>query len=294
MSSIHKAIIVTYLKKPDWLKVPYDPQAVDQLAGMLKDMKINTVCKAANCPNLGECYARHTATFMVMGENCTRNCRFCNVTCQRPTPLDPAEPQQIAEVVKDLGLRHVVITQVTRDDLPDGGAAHMAACVRAVKESCPQTSVEVLISDLKGSTEALQTVLDAQPDVLNHNVEMVERLQAEIRPQANYQRSLQVLRKSKELAPDILAKTGFMLGLGERDKEVDQLLADILDTGCDIVTISQYLQPSKDHWPLDRYVTPEEFEHWRDKALAMGFKYCASAPLVRSSYRAREAFEAAR
>lgn len=285
--------MAAYLKKPDWLKVQYNREAVEEVAKLMKDLKLNTVCKEANCPNLGECYKKHTATFMVMGSACTRNCRFCNVSCAKPQPLDPDEPRHLAEVAKKLGLRHVVVTQVTRDDLPDGGAAHMAAVVRAVHETCPGTTVEVLISDLKGSEDALRVVLEAKPEVLNHNVEMVPRLYHDVRPQARYERSLKVLSDSKKFAPGILTKTGFMLGLGETDDEVYALMDDIRATGCDILTISQYLQPTPQHWPLQRYVTPEEFARLKDIAMEKGFKFVASSPLVRSSYRAAEAFEAA-
>ena len=285
--------MAAYLKKPDWLRVQYNREAVEEVARLMKDLKLNTVCKEANCPNLGECYKKHTATFMVMGSACTRNCRFCNVSCAKPQPLDPDEPRHLAEVAKKLALRHVVVTQVTRDDLPDGGAAHMAAVVRAVHETCPGTTVEVLISDLKGSEDALRIVLDAKPEVLNHNVEMVSRLYHDVRPQARYERSLKVLSDSKKFAPNILTKTGFMLGLGETDDEVYALMDDIRATGCDILTISQYLQPSPQHWVLQRYVTPEEFARFKDIAMEKGFKFVASSPLVRSSYRAAEAFEAA-
>ena len=285
--------MAAYLKKPDWLRVQYNREAVEEVARLMKDLKLNTVCKEANCPNLGECYKKHTATFMVMGSACTRNCRFCNVSCAKPQPLDPDEPRHLAEVAKKLALRHVVVTQVTRDDLPDGGAAHMAAVVRAVHETCPGTTVEVLISDLKGSEDALRVVLDAKPEVLNHNVEMVPRLYRDARPQARYERSLKVLSDSKKFAPDILTKSGFMLGLGETDDEVYALMDDIRATGCDILTISQYLQPSPQHWALQRYVTPEEFARLKDIAMEKGFKFVASSPLVRSSYRAAEAFEAA-
>ena len=285
--------MAAYLKKPDWLRVQYNREAVEEVARLMKDLKLNTVCKEANCPNLGECYKKHTATFMVMGSACTRNCRFCNVSCAKPQPLDPDEPRHLAEVAKKLGLRHVVVTQVTRDDLPDGGAAHMAAVVRAVHETCPGTTVEVLISDLKGSEDALRVVLEAKPEVLNHNVEMVPRLYHDVRPQARYERSLKVLSDSKKFAPGILTKTGFMLGLGETDDEVYALMDDIRATGCDILTISQYLQPTPQHWPLQRYVTPEEFARLKDIAMEKGFKFVASSPLVRSSYRAAEAFEAA-
>ena len=285
--------MAAYLKKPDWLRVQYNREAVEEVARLMKDLKLNTVCKEANCPNLGECYKKHTATFMVMGSACTRNCRFCNVSCAKPQPLDPDEPRHLAEVAKKLALRHVVVTQVTRDDLPDGGAAHMAAVVRAVHETCPGTTVEVLISDLKGSEDALRVVLDAKPEVLNHNVEMVSRLYHDVRPQARYERSLKVLSDSKKFAPNILTKTGFMLGLGETDDEVYALMDDIRATGCDILTISQYLQPSPQHWALQRYVTPEGFARFKDIAMEKGFKFVASSPLVRSSYRAAEAFEAA-
>lgn len=281
------------MKKPDWLKVPYNKDAVDEIAQLMKDLKLNTVCKEASCPNIGECYRKHTATFMIMGSQCTRNCRFCDVHCGKPTPLDPEEPMHVAEVAKKLGLRHVVVTQVTRDDLPDGGAAHMAATVRAIKETCPGTTVEVLISDLKGDEEALKTVLEAHPDVMNHNVEMVPQLYRDVRPQAKYERSLKVLSDSKRFAPDILTKTGFMLGLGETDEQVYALMDDVRATNCDILTISQYLQPSKEHWELKRYVTPEEFAHFKDVAMEKGFRFVASSPLVRSSYRAAEALEAA-
>ena len=285
--------MAAYLKKPNWLRVQYNREAVEEVARLMKDLKLNTVCKEANCPNLGECYKKHTATFMVMGSACTRNCRFCNVSCAKPQPLDPDEPRHLAEVAKKLALRHVVVTQVTRDDLPDGGAAHMAAVVRAVHETCPGTTVEVLISDLKGSEDALRVVLDAKPEVLNHNVEMVSRLYHDVRPQARYERSLKVLSDSKKFAPNILTKTGFMLGLGETDDEVYALMDDIRATGCDILTISQYLQPSPQHWALQRYVMPEEFARFKDIAMEKGFKFVASSPLVRSSYRAAEAFEAA-
>ena len=281
------------LKKPDWLKVSYDSESAKEIAQMMKDLKLNTVCQEANCPNIGECFKRHTATFMILGSQCTRNCRFCNVSCGKPSDPDPEEPMHVAEVAKKLNLKHVVVTQVTRDDLPDGGAAHMAATVRAIKELNPGSTVEVLISDLKGSEEALKTVLDSHPDVMNHNVEMVKELYRDVRPQAIYERSLKVLSDSKKFAPDILTKTGFMLGLGETDEQVYTLMDDIHETGCDILTISQYLRPSNEHWELKRYITPEEFAHFKEVALEKGFLYVASGPLVRSSYRAAEALDAA-
>ena len=280
-------------RKPDWLKVPYNREAVEEIAGIMKDLGLNTVCREANCPNLGECYKKHTATFMILGSHCTRNCRFCNVTCAKPEPVDPMEPVHVAEAAKKLGLRHVVVTCVTRDDLPDGGAEQFAKTIRAIRELSPQSTVEVLISDLKGREEDIDTILQARPDVLNHNVETVPALYREVRPQAVYERSLQVLSYSKRKAPDLLTKTGFMVGLGETDEQIDALMDDILETGCDILTIGQYLQPSPQHAPLARYVTPEEFAHYKEVALAKGFKYVASTPLVRSSYRAMEAMQAA-
>ncbi|PKK40168.1 Lipoate synthase [Clostridiaceae bacterium JG1575] len=281
-------------QKPEWLKVPFNQKAVHEVSELLAGAKVNTVCKEANCPNLGECYAKKTATFMVMGNSCTRNCRFCNVTCDRPQALDPQEPQHVADVARKLGLRHVVVTQVTRDDLTDGGAQHMADTVRAIRSACPEATIEVLISDLQGNEEALATVLASKPDVMNHNVEMVERLYPDIRPQARYERSLGVLNASKRLAPDVLTKTGFMVGLGETDEEVDQLMEDVRATGCDILTVSQYLQPSVNHYPLKRFVPPAQFDRYREAAMAKGFRFVASSPLVRSSYRAAEALEASR
>lgn len=278
--------------KPDWLKVPYNAKAVAQVEDLLAGQGLKSVCQEATCPNLGECFGKGTATFMVLGSECTRNCRFCNVTPGRPADPDPREPDRLAQAVNALGLKHVVITQVTRDDLSDGGAGHMAACVEAVRAANPQVTIEVLISDLGGSLEALETVLASRPQVLNHNVEMVPRLYPAYRPQADFQRSLEVLRRSKEISPETLTKTGFMLGLGEREEEVEALLEAVLETGCDILTISQYLQPSPDHAPLDRYVSPEDFEALKDKALAMGFRFVAAKPLVRSSYQAADALAA--
>ena len=280
-------------KKPEWLKVRYNREAVEEVARLMKDLRLNTVCREANCPNLGECFRRHTATFMILGAHCTRNCRFCNVSCAQPEAVDENEPERVAEAAARLGLRHVVVTSVTRDDLPDGGAAHFASVIRALRRGCPGATVEVLIPDLRMNTDALDTVLAASPDVLGHNVETVKSLYAAVRPQAVYERSLAVLRYCKERRPDVFVKTGFMVGLGETEEEIDALMDDILETGCDILTIGQYLQPGADYAPLRRYVTPREFEDYREKALQKGFKYCASTPLVRSSYRAAEAFEAA-
>ena len=279
------------IKKPDWLKVRFNQEAVDEVAALMRDLKLTTVCREANCPNLGECYRKHTATFMILGEICTRNCRFCNVTTGKPLPPDPDEPENVALAAQALKLRHVVLTCATRDDLPDGGAEHFAQTVRAIREKCPTATVETLISDMKMNTDALDTVIAAHPEVLNHNVETVRELQSAVRPQARYERSLDVLRYCKQKDPTILTKTGFMVGLGETDEQIDRLMDDILATGCDILTIGQYLQPSPNHHPLARYVTPEEFARYKETALRKGFRHVASAPLARSSYKAWEVLE---
>lgn len=278
-------------RKPEWLRVRYNQEAVDEVAALMRDLKLNTVCKEANCPNLGECYRKHTSTFMILGSNCTRNCKFCNVTCGKPEPVDPEEPMNVALAAKKLGLRHVVLTCSTRDDLPDGGAEQFAKTVRAIREVCPGTTVETLISDMKGDHASLDIVVAAHPEVLNHNVETVRELQPVVRSKAQYERSLGVLRYCKEKDPTILTKTGFMVGLGETDEQIDRLLDDILDTGCDILTIGQYLQPSPQHYPLARYATPEDFARYKEMALKKGFRHVASAPLARSSYKAWEVLE---
>ena len=274
-------------KKPEWLKVRYNQQAVTEVAELMRDLKLNTVCKEANCPNLGECYRKHTSTFMILGSNC----KFCNVTCGKPEPVDPEEPMNVALAAKKLGLRHVVLTCSTRDDLPDGGAEQFAKTVRAIREVCPGTTVETLISDMQGDHASLDIVIAAHPEVLNHNVETVKELQAAVRSKAQYERSLGVLRYCKEQDPTILTKTGFMVGLGETEEQIDRLMDDILETGCDILTIGQYLQPTPKHYPLARYATPEDFARYKEMALRKGFRHVASAPLARSSYKAWEALE---
>ena len=278
-------------KKPEWLKVRYNQQAVNEVAELMRDLKLNTVCKEANCPNLGECYRKHTSTFLILGSNCTRNCKFCNVTCGKPEPVDTEEPMNVALAAKKLGLRHVVLTCSTRDDLPDGGAEQFAKTVRAIREVCPGTTVETLISDMQGDHAALDIVIAAHPEVLNHNVETVKELQAAVRSKAQYERSLGVLRYCKEKDPTILTKTGFMVGLGDTEEQIDRLMDDILETGCDILTIGQYLQPTPKHYPLARYATLEDFARYKEMALRKGFRHVASAPLARSSYKAWEALE---
>jgi len=278
-------------RKPEWLRVRYNQEAVAEVAQLLGELRLNTVCKEANCPNLGECYRKHTATFMILGSQCTRNCRFCSVTPGHPQPPDPEEPENVAAAAKKLGLRHVVLTCPTRDDLPDGGAEQFAQTVRAIRRACPGATVETLISDMQMNTAALDVVIEARPEVLNHNVETVQALQKAVRPQADYQRSLSVLRYCKEKAPSLLTKTGFMVGLGETEEQIGQLMDDVLAVGCDILTIGQYLQPTPEHYPLARYATPEDFARYKEMALAKGFRYVASAPLARSSYKAWEALE---
>jgi lipoic acid synthetase len=275
--------------KPPWLRIRYrDTPELERVQALVADLELNTVCQSAACPNLSECWARGTATFMLGGNTCTRRCGFCDVLTGRPAPLDPDEPARVADAIAALGLRFAVITAVARDDVSDGGAAHFAATIRALRERAAGCRVEVLIPDFKGSTEALGTVLDADPDVLNHNVETVARLQRRVRPAARYERSLQLLATSGELRPDIPTKTGIMLGLGETEAEIRQTLRDIAAHGCRLLTIGQYLSPGPDHLPVERYAPPEEFEAWRREALGLGFAEVASGPLVRSSYRAEQ------
>ncbi|HTF35989.1 MAG TPA: lipoyl synthase [Myxococcota bacterium] len=273
--------------RPAWLKVRLrmTPQ-FEAVARTVHEQNLHTVCLSAACPNLGECWARGTATFMIGGNHCTRRCGFCDVTTARPAPLDPLEPERVAKAVAALGLGFAVITAVARDDLPDGGAAHMAATLRALRRGSPGTGIEVLIPDYKGREEDLRTVLDAGPDVLNHNLETVERLQRRVRPAARYERSLGLLKRAAELRPDLATKSGLMLGLGERDAEVEAALADLRRAGVALLTIGQYLRPSPQHLPVERFVPPAEFERWGERARALGFRDVASGPLVRSSYHA--------
>jgi len=278
-------------KKPEWLKVSYNKEAVEEVSGLMAKLKLNTVCKEANCPNLGECYKKRTATFMILGNICTRHCRFCNVGSGVVEAVDPKEPQHLAEAVKELDLKHVVITSVTRDDLADGGAGHFADTIKAVRKLNPGVTIEVLIPDLQGVEKHLDIVIAAKPDVINHNVETVRELYPEVRPEADYDRSMQVIQYVKTKAPQIKTKTGIMVGLGETEEQIYQVMDDSLKAGCDIFTIGQYLQPSSKHISVKAYVTPEKFEKYKKIGEAKGFHYIASSPLVRSSYRAEEALE---
>ena len=279
-------------KKPEWLKVRYNQDAVNEVAEMMRELKLNTVCKEANCPNLGECYRKHTSTFMILGSVCTRNCRFCNVTHARPEPPDPDEPMNVAVAAKKLGLRHVVLTCPTRDDLPDGGAAHWAECVRAIRAENPDVTIELLIPDLDAKPDLLDTVIASGPDIIGHNIETTEQLTPLVRSRARYRTSLDVLRYLSEKGA--VAKSGLMVGLGESDEEVLQTLRDLHAAGVEIVTLGQYLRPTLEHHPVAAYITPEKFDWYRQQALDMGFSYCASGPMVRSSYLADEALGSVR
>jgi lipoic acid synthetase len=277
-------------RKPAWLraKLPTGTGCA-AVRKLVDNQHLHTVCQSAHCPNLGECWTRGTATMMILGNICTRSCNFCAIATGRPAQPDHDEPARVAESVARLGLRHCVITSVARDELPDGGAAAWAATIRAIRHRNPRTAIEILVPDFKGKTEHIDTVLDARPDIFNHNLETVERLQKPVRVQARYDRSLAVLRHAKSRA--FTTKTGLMLGLGEERREIEQTLQDIAGERIDIVTIGQYLQPTPRHWPVKRWVPPEEFAHWKQMGLALGIGVIESGPLVRSSYHADEQSE---
>jgi len=274
-------------RKPPWLRarLPGGP-GYSAVRDLVEGNGLHTVCQSAQCPNLGECWSRGTATVMILGNICTRSCGFCAVQTGRPTELDLGEPARVADAVARMGLRHVVLTSVARDELADGGAGVWAATVRAVRHRNPDTAIEVLVPDFKGRLPDVDTVLDARPDIFNHNVETVERLQKPVRVQARYDRSRSVLRHAKSRG--FTTKTGLMLGLGERQEEVEQTLRDLVSDQVEILTIGQYLQPTREHLPVERWVTPEEFAHWKEFGVAIGFGVVESGPLVRSSYHADE------
>jgi len=279
---------------PEWARRPHSNwEALHVIKTQLRQHRLNTVCESARCPNIHECFARGAATFMILGNECTRSCGFCSVPRGRGEPLDPEEPENVAGMAASLGLRYVVITSVNRDEMEDGGAGHWAATVRAVRATLPQARVEVLTPDFRGAAGPLHTVLAAAPHVFNHNMETVPRLYRQVRPQANYRQSLEVLARAKRHSPHVLTKSGLMLGLGEESAEVEQLLHDLREAGCDVVTIGQYLQPTRRNLPVVRYVEPSEFEHYREFGAALGFRNVFSGPLVRSSYMADAAFESA-
>ena len=280
-----------YVRRPEWLKLsPLDQTTLARMRKLTKELKLHTVCESARCPNRTECFSQGTATFMILGDTCTRNCAFCAVKHGKPQDPDPQEPEHIVEAVNKLGLRYVVITSVTRDDLPDGGSSHFAQTIKAVHKYDPNIMVEVLIPDFKGSLSALQTVIDASPAVLNHNIETVPRLYPEVRPQAKYQRSVELLKQAKLLGGGLLIKSGLMLGLGESQSEVIKVMTDLRQASCDLLTIGQYLSPSLKHYKVVRYILPEEFGEYQNMGREMGFTSVISGPLVRSSFHAAEVY----
>ncbi len=280
---------------PPWLKRPLPSGDFAKTSHIVENSGVATVCESARCPNLSECWAKRHATFMILGDICTRRCHYCAVSTARPDAPQPNEPQRLARAVADLALRHVVITAVARDDLKDEGANHFAACVRAIHQASPHTTVEVLPADFHAREDLIRTLCHADPQLYNHNIEMVERLTPNIRPQGNYQRSLTVLRIAKEIAPHIITKSGLMVGLGETVDELHRTFQDLRHVGCDALTIGQYLQPTRDsHYAVQRYYPPAEFDELADYARSLGFVSVASGPFVRSSYNAVEVFDESR
>jgi len=277
------------MRLPDWIRTRHVD--IHDTMHLLRRYKLSTVCEEARCPNRAKCFLKPTATFMILGSYCTRNCGFCSVKSSMPYPVNDCEPENVAGAAKELGLKYVVITSVTRDDLSDGGAGQFAKTIIAVRHNLPHAKVEVLTPDFKGDLAALRTVLDARPNVYNHNIETVERLYPVVRPMADYRRSLTILRRARDFSSDLFVKSGIMLGLGEEREEVKGLLRDIREAGCDVITIGQYLRPMKENLPVIEYVRPEVFEELRITALDMGFKYAASGPLVRSSMNAEEMYD---
>ncbi|MCF6249733.1 MAG: lipoyl synthase [Methylococcaceae bacterium] len=278
----------TLLRKPDWIRVKISAnEEISRIKKTLRENNLYTVCEEAACPNLAECFSHGTATFMIMGDICTRRCPFCDVAHGKPKPLDQDEPINLAKTIKAMSLKYVVITSVDRDDLRDGGAGHFAECIKAIREHSAETKIEVLVPDFRGRMDKAVEILKLQPcDVFNHNLETVPRLYKEARPGANYQESLTLLKKYKEAYPHAMTKSGIMLGLGEQEEEVKQVMRDLRVHGCSMLTLGQYLQPSKDHLAVKEYITPEQFDCYAETAKALGFKNVASAPLVRSSYHA--------
>jgi lipoic acid synthetase len=276
--------------KPAWLRVKAPQwERVGNVKEILRDLALNTVCEEASCPNIGECFNHGTATFLIMGPACTRACPYCDIDFEKkPKALDPTEPARLAEAVRRMGLNHVVITSVNRDDLPDGGASQFVKCIQAVRSASPKTTIEVLIPDLCSNWQALELILQARPEVLNHNTETVARLYRRVRPQGDYQRSLELLRRARQLAPWVYTKSGIMVGLGETDAEVQQVMRELRAVDCDILTIGQYLQPSPKHLPVQQFITPEQFDDWGKLGESLGFLQVVSSPLTRSSYHAEQ------
>jgi len=276
-----------YQRRPEWLKtrLPVGDNYLN-IKRLLRSSELHTVCEEANCPNIGECFSQKTATFLILGDVCTRGCRFCNVEKGVAQPLDFDEPERVAIAAKEMGLKHIVVTSVTRDDIPDGGAAIYAMTISAIRKYNPESTIEVLIPDFKGSDEALNTVIGESPDVINHNIETVPRLYKTVRPGAVYERSLRLLKTVSESSRTITAKAGLMAGLGEQFQEIVEVMKDIRDSGCDILTIGQFLSPTRNHLPVQRYYHPDEFKELKTIGMELGFKYIESGPLVRSSYHA--------
>lgn len=276
--------------KPEWLRVKAPQwERVGNVKEILRDLGLNTVCEEASCPNIGECFNAGTATFLIMGPACTRACPYCDIDFEKkPKPLDPTEPERLAEAVRRMGLNHVVITSVNRDDLPDGGASQFVRCIEGIRAISPKTTIEVLIPDLCSNWEALEEIIKAQPEVLNHNTETVPRLYRRVRPQGNYERSLELLSRTRQLAPWIYTKSGLMVGLGETDAEIRQVMQDLRSVDCDILTIGQYLQPSQKHLKVDSFVTPAQFDAWKNLGESLGFLQVVASPLTRSSYHAEQ------
>ena len=276
--------------KPDWLRVKAPQlERVGSVKEILRDLSLNTVCEEASCPNIGECFSVGTATFLIMGPACTRACPYCDIDFEKkPQALDPNEPLQLAEAVSRLKLNHVVITSVNRDDLPDGGASQFVRCIEEVRKVSPNTTIELLIPDLCGKWDALKIILNAEPDVLNHNTETIPRLYKRVRPQGDYKRSLELLQRAREIAPWVYTKSGIMVGLGESDAEVREVIRELRDVDCDILTIGQYLQPSQKHLGVKNFVIPEQFKSWQEFGQSIGFLQVVSSPLTRSSYHAEQ------
>lgn len=283
-------------RKPEWLRVEKRKgENLGYVKNLLEKYSLNTVCDGANCPNRAECFSQKTATFMIMGNECSRNCRFCDVTHSKDLlALDKDEPENLAKATMELGLKHVVVTSVTRDDLPDGGAGHFAEVIKAIRNKDKDIIIEVLIPDLQGDIDSLKIVADAKPDIINHNIETIKDLYSKVRPQAIYERSLEVLANVKKLDPTIFTKSGIMLGLGEEEEEVIQVFKDLREVDCDFLTVGQYLPPSTTHVELKEYIHPDLFDKYKEEAEKLGFKFVASSPLVRSSYKASEMMEAAK
>jgi lipoic acid synthetase len=279
--------------KPEWLRVKAPQwERVGNVKEILRDLSLNTVCEEASCPNIGECFNAGTATFLIMGPACTRACPYCDIDFEKkPKPLDASEPDRLAQAVQRLKLNHVVITSVNRDDLLDGGASQFVGCIGAIRAISPQTTIEVLIPDLCGNWQALETILLAAPEVLNHNTETVPRLYRRTRPQGNYDRTLELIRRSRTIAPGVYTKSGLMVGLGETDAEIRQVMIDLRSVDCDILTLGQYLQPSQKHLQVQSFVTPEQFDAWRIFGESVGFLQVVSSPLTRSSYHAEKVRE---